>query len=144
MKINFYNKTKVNTKNIEKLILDIFKIYNEKDYIMNIIFVLDAEIHNINKEYRNIDKITDVISFALNDITTEDYLIEKEIGDIFICLDQAKRQAEAYGHSYEREVGFLSVHGFLHLLGYDHMNIEDEKIMFKKQEEILEKANLRR
>ena len=97
----------------------------------------------INKDYRNIDRITDVISFALND--EQDFLIKtEEIGDIFICIDQAKRQAEEYGHSLDRELGFLSVHGYLHLNGYDHMTKEDEEIMFKKQEEILEKANLRR
>ena len=142
MKINFVNKTKENIIEYKKLIRDIFKFDKSKD-IMNIIFVNDKEIQDINKNYRNIDRVTDVISFALND--DKDFLIKtEEIGDIFIDIDQAKRQAIEYGHSLNREIGFLSVHGYLHLHGYDHMNKEDEEIMFKKQDEILNNANLRR
>ena len=142
MKINFVNKTKENIIEYKKLIRDIFKFDKSKD-IMNIIFVNDKEIQDINKNYRNIDRVTDVISFALND--EKDFLIKtEEIGDIFIDIDQAKRQAIEYGHSLNREIGFLSVHGYLHLHGYDHMNKEDEEIMFKKQDEILNNANLRR
>lgn len=142
MKINFINHTKENIIEFKKLIRDIFK-FDKSKTIMNIIFVNDEEIHKINKEYRNIDRVTDVISFALND--EKDFLIKtEEIGDIFICIDQAKRQAEEYEHSLEREIGFLSVHGYLHLNGYDHMNKIDEEIMFKKQDEILNNANLRR
>ena len=69
---------------------------------------------------------------------------EFELGDVFICIDRALEQAEEYNHSVEREMGFLAVHGYLHLIGYDHMNPEDEKVMFTKQEEILAKANLKR
>ena len=142
MKINFINHTKENILEFKKLIRDIFK-FDKSKTIMNIIFVNDEEIHKINKDYRNIDRVTDVISFALND--EKDFLIKtEEIGDIFICIDQAKRQANDYGHSLDREIGFLSVHGYLHLNGYDHMNKEDEEIMFKKQDEILNNANLRR
>ncbi len=142
MKINFINHTKENIIEFKKLIRDIFK-FDKSKTIMNIIFVNDEEIHKINKEYRNIDRVTDVISFALND--EKDFLIKtEEIGDIFICIDQAKRQAEEYEHSLDREIGFLSVHGYLHLNGYDHMNKIDEEIMFKKQDEILNNANLRR
>ncbi len=142
MKINFINHTKENIIEYKKLIREIFK-FDKTKTIMNIIFVNDEEIHKINKDYRNIDRVTDVISFALND--EKDFLIKtEELGDIFICIDQAKRQAEDYGHSLDRELGFLSVHGYLHLHGYDHMNKEDEEIMFKKQDEILNNANLRR
>ena len=142
MKINFVNKTKENIIEYKKLIRDIFKFDKSKD-IMNIIFVNDKEIQEINKNYRDIDRVTDVISFALND--EKDFLIKtEEIGDIFIDIDQAKRQATEYGHSLEREIGFLSVHGYLHLHGYDHMTKEDEEVMFKKQDEILNNANLRR
>ena len=142
MKINFTNETKENITSYRQLIRNIFKFDKSTD-IMNIIFVTDEEIQKINKEYRNIDRITDVISFALND--EKDFLIKtEEIGDIFICIDQAKRQAEEYGHSLDRELGFLAVHGYLHLHGYDHMRPEDEEIMFKKQDEILNNANLRR
>lgn len=142
MKINFVNETKENVIEYKKLIREIFKFDKSKD-IMNIIFVNDSKIQEINKTYRNIDKVTDVISFALND--EKDFLIKtEEIGDIFIDIDQAKRQAVEYGHSLDRELGFLSVHGYLHLHGYDHMTKEDEEVMFKKQEEILNNANLRR
>ncbi|MBF0710152.1 MULTISPECIES: rRNA maturation RNase YbeY [unclassified Gemella] len=110
-------------------------------------FVEEKDIQNINKEYRGIDKPTDVITFALNDeVEGELEIIGGEessyIGDIVVCTDKAKEQSKEYGHSYERELGFLAVHGFLHLLGYDHMNEEDEKIMFNKQDRILEKFGL--
>ena len=142
MKINFINHTKENILEFKKLIKNIF-LFDKSKSIMNIIFVNDDEIHKINKEYRDIDRVTDVISFALND--EKDFLIKtEELGDIFICIDQAKRQAEEYNHSLDREIGFLSVHGYLHLNGYDHMTKEDEEIMFKKQDEILNNANLRR
>ena len=142
MRINFINHTKNDITSYKTLIRNIFK-FERRKIIMNIIFVNDEEIQQINRDYRNIDRITDVISFALND--EKDFLIKtEEIGDIFICIDQAKRQANDYGHSLDRELGFLAVHGYLHLNGYDHMTKEDEEIMFKKQEEILAKANLRR
>ena len=142
MKINFINHTKENILEFKKLIKNIF-LFDKSKSIMNIIFVNDDEIHKINKEYRDIDRVTDVISFALND--EKDFLIKtEELGDIFICIDQAKRQAEEYNHSLDREIGFLSVHGYLHLNGYDHMTKEDEEIIFKKQDEILNNANLRR
>ncbi|MBP5445608.1 MAG: rRNA maturation RNase YbeY [Acholeplasmatales bacterium] len=142
MKINFINETKEVVTDYKKLIRDIFK-FDKSKTIMNIIFVTDEEIQRINREYRNIDRITDVISFALND--EKEFLIKtEELGDIFICLDQAKRQANEYNHSLDREIGFLSVHGYLHLHGYDHQTKEDEEVMFKKQDEILNNANLRR
>lgn len=106
--------------------------------VVSVIFVDDEQIHEINRDYRQIDRPTDVISFALQDnemIGISDG--ELELGDLFINIDAAKRQADEYGHSFERELGFLFTHGLLHLLGYDHMNEADEKIMFAKQEEIL-------
>ncbi|MDO4813837.1 MAG: rRNA maturation RNase YbeY [Gemella sp.] len=112
-------------------------------------FVDEKEIHDINKEYRGIDRPTDVISFALNDdVEGELEIIGGEdmnyIGDIIICTNIAEEQAKEYGHSYERELGFLAVHGFLHLLGYDHMTEEEEKVMFGKQNQILEQFGLLR
>ena len=106
----------------------------------NIIFVEKEEIQKINNQYRGIDKVTDVISFALCD--DEDIIQTNELGDIFICVDRAIEQAEEYGHSISREISFLAVHGYLHLCGYDHMTEEDEKIMFKKQDDILENAGV--
>ena len=111
----------------------------------NLIIVDNSYIHELNKTYRNIDRETDVITFALED---EDTLIvpseERILGDIYISIDKARAQAEEYGHSLLRELSFLAVHGFYHLLGYDHMNPEDEKIMFSKQEEVLDSYGIRR
>lgn len=122
---------------------------DKKNTEFSISFVNEEEIHEINKKYRGIDRPTDVISFALNDDVEGDMEIiggesTNYIGDIIICTDIAAEQANDYGHSYERELGFLAVHGFLHLLGYDHMTEEDEKIMFAKQEEILSEFGLTR
>lgn len=106
--------------------------------MFNIIIVDDEKIHYLNKEYRNIDKVTDVISFALEDDNTFIKTEFRILGDIYICLNKAKSQALEYGHSFLREICFLSVHGLLHLLGYDHMTKDDEKIMFSIQELILD------
>ena len=141
MKINFYNETEESVFKYEKLINSIFKPMGSKKFF-NVIFVTKEEIHRINKEYRNIDRPTDVISFALIDDLEEERT--NELGDIFICLDKAKEQAKEYGHSVNREVAFLSVHGYLHLCGYDHQNKDDEKIMFEKQDDILNKAGIKR
>lgn len=112
----------------------------DKNYIMSVIFVNDERIHEINREYRNIDRATDVISFALLDDAEpfEWEMEEVELGDIFINVDAVKRQAKEYGHSEIREASFLFTHGLLHLLGYDHMEEEEEKVMFALQDEILD------
>lgn len=141
MKIQFFNQTKHKTNHYQSLIRSVLK--NEKNKKeMNIIFVEDDEIKRINQDFRKIDRVTDVISFALCD--DADNELTDELGDIFIDLDQAQRQATEYGHSMTREVAFLAVHGYLHLCGYDHMSEEDEKRMFNRQEEILSKAGITR
>lgn len=131
---------------IEKLMnyaCDYMKLDN---VTFNIIIVDNEEIHKINKEYRGIDRPTDVISFALED--EKDMLLDSEVGrilgDIYISLDKCIEQAKEYGHSFLRELAFLSVHGFLHLQGYDHMKKEDEEVMFKLQDEILDSYGIRR
>lgn len=105
--------------------------------IFNIIFVNNEEIHEINKNYRNVDRVTDVISFALEDNEVDAFESFRILGDIYIAIDVAYDQAIEYNHSREREVCFLATHGILHLLGYDHMTVEEEKEMFTKQEELL-------
>ncbi len=117
---------------------------NVNHAIFNIIFVLDDEIHEMNKNYRNVDRVTDVISFALEDNDDISYGDIRMLGDIYICIPQMKRQAIEYGHSEKRELSFLAVHGLLHLLGYDHMVKEDEEVMFGLQELILDGANIKR
>lgn len=112
--------------------------------IFNIIFVGNDKIHEINKEYRKVDRVTDVISFALEDnpdIVYEDFRL---LGDIYIAIDVAYDQAIEYNHSREREVCFLATHGVLHLLGYDHMTEEEEKEMFGLQEELLQEYGINR
>lgn len=130
-------------------------------------FVDDEEIRRLNREFRGIDKATDVLSFAMNESVEdepeivygdeEDYeydgaeeaeggraeLVEP-LGDIVISVPRAIAQAEEYGHSVEREIGFLFVHGFLHLLGYDHGDEQSEREMFAKQEAVLVQAGLAR
>ena len=111
----------------------------------NLIIVDNKYIHKLNKEYRNIDRETDVITFALED--ESDLVLpndERVLGDIYISIDKARSQAEEYGHSLLRELAFLAVHGFYHLLGYDHQTKEEEEVMFKKQEEVLEEYGIRR
>lgn len=115
-----------------------------ENVMFNVIIVDNNTIHSINKEYRGVDRPTDVISFALEDDTS---FIETEfriLGDIYISIDKAREQAESYGHSLKREISFLTVHGLLHLLGYDHMNEEDEKVMFGLQELILDGYGIKR
>ena len=112
---------------------------NENSNI-SVIFCNSEDIQVINRDYRNIDKVTDVISFAAIDGDTDfEYLADEvELGDIFINIDRIYSQAEDYSHSVRREVCFLFTHGLLHCLGYDHMNEEDEKVMFELQDRILE------
>ncbi|MDD6223908.1 MAG: rRNA maturation RNase YbeY [bacterium] len=122
--------------NIEKLLDFTLKKEKLKNVEFNIILVGAEKIHELNKNYRNVDRVTDVISFALEDNKTIE-LDRRLLGDIYICVEKAELQASEYGHSFQRELSFLAIHGFLHLLGYDHMTETDEKIMFQKQEEIL-------
>lgn len=112
---------------------------------LSVLLVDEVKIRNINATYRHKDSVTDVISFALED--EQDFVIEgapRNLGDIFICAQRAKDQAVEYGHSLEREMAFLFVHGILHLLGYDHIQADDEACMIKKQNLILSTANIER
>jgi len=130
---------------VEKVLKSAIKKEKLDNVSFNVIIVDNDYIHELNNNYRNIDRETDVITFALED---EDSLIlpnnERILGDIYISIDKARSQAKEYGHSLLRELSFLAVHGFYHLLGYDHMTPEDEKIMFTKQEEVLEEYGITR
>ena len=137
-----YNNTNLNlkkeTKSIKKIIKHALKSEKITKASFNIILIDDQEITKINKMYRKKDKPTDVISFALEDNKQTTTAYNKRIlGDIYISVETAKKQAKEYNHSLTRELCFLSVHGLLHLLGYDHIKEKDEKIMFEKQELIL-------
>ena len=146
MSIGIFNKTeeKIDKSFVRKVVNHTLKKMEAEKSEVNIIFVGLEEIHEINKTYRNVDRPTDVISFALED--TEDVTVyeERVLGDIYICLDKVHEQAKEYGHTEIREMAFLIVHGLLHLLGYDHMIKEEEKIMFGLQEEILNEMGITR
>lgn len=129
--------------------------YEEGEVALTI--VDDEAIHQLNRDYRGIDRPTDVLSFAMQEETDEEldivYEVESEdenvpldgmLGDIIISAERAKRQSEEYGHTLERELGFLLVHGFLHLVGYDHQDEPSEAVMTAKQEAVLGKAGLTR
>ncbi|HKL61409.1 MAG TPA: rRNA maturation RNase YbeY [Acholeplasma sp.] len=135
MEIMYFNQTTADTNKAEKLINHIFSFVDEIAG-MTIIFMSLEQIHALNKQYRQVDKPTDVISFPDDEV---DYL-----GDVFICLDKATEQSKTYGHAVEREIGFLAVHGYLHLKGYDHHTVQEEQEMKEMQEYILKKASLER
>ncbi|GAA6113087.1 MAG: rRNA maturation RNase YbeY [Apilactobacillus sp.] len=159
MDLEIYDKTKdgVDEKHVE-LVQNVLqfasKQLNLKDNTeMSVTFVNNDEIKEINSKYRGVDRATDVISFAIEDGEDEFPLIMDEemaaeipenIGDIFVSIDKVSEQAEFLNHSYERELGFLVVHGFLHLNGYDHMKQEDEDVMFPLQRKIMDDYGLER
>ena len=134
------NETNENIKEIENIndfLNFVIKKENLENCLFNVIIVDNDYIHKLNKEYRGIDRPTDVISFALEDEVDDVKLDFRVLGDIYISLDKTNEQAKLYNHSFLRELSFLTIHGLLHLLGYDHMVKEDEEIMFKKQDELL-------
>ena len=138
LEINIFNNYGDFDLHYEEIVKDIQELFNEEysDNSLSLILVNLNEIHKINYQYRNLDRPTDVISFEDEE---DGYL-----GDIFICIEKVYEQAEVYGHSKEREFAFLLCHGILHLLGYDHINDEDAKIMFAKQDELLNKTKYKR
>lgn len=128
---------------LEKVINGALKKENLSNVSFNLIIVDNNYIHELNKNYRGIDRVTDVITFALED--EKDMILPGDfrmLGDVYISIDKAISQAEEYGHLLTRELCFLAVHGFYHLLGYDHMTKEEEEVMFKKQEEVLEEYGI--
>ncbi len=150
--IDISSDKEILVERIVKAVLDYEKWDEEVE--VSISFVDNKEIQNLNREFRNIDAPTDVLSFPMleyeegsdNEAYSEEDYIEAEIplGDIVISTEKVIEQSKEYGHSQDRELAFLLVHGMLHLLGYDHMNAEDEQIMFKKQDEILDMLNIKR
>ena len=119
--------------------------------IITITFTTPEEIRKINKKYRKIDRATDVLSFPMFEkdeldekIKNKDFLYEDVLGDIIISIDKVREQAEEYGHSFERELSYMLVHGFYHLMGYDHIEEEDKKIMRPKEEKILNELKITR
>lgn len=148
IKTNIIKEVELEEINIKKIIKKITKKINKVEKIkgkhtISFIVVDSNKIWEINKEYRKIDSPTDVISFAAIDDSI-DGSIPEEMGDIFICKERVLSQAKEYGHSVLREFAFLCTHGVYHLLGYDHQNVEEEKVMFEKQEKILKELKIER
>ena len=129
---------------LNEVINHTLEVMDAKESIFTIIFVTPEEIHELNKQYRGVDRVTDVISFALEDAHDVSLTDVRVLGDIYICIDRMKEQAIEYGQSETRELSFLTVHGLLHLLGYDHQTKEDEEIMFGLQRKILSDLNINR
>jgi probable rRNA maturation factor len=133
---NNQKKFKVSLREWKKFVKEILeKLKLEKGTEVSITFTNNEEIHQLNKEYRDIDRPTDVLSFPFYNSFN---LPVKMLGDVIISLEKADSQSEEYGHSFKREISFLIVHGILHLLGYDHHTPEEEKEMFGLQKELLQ------
>lgn len=135
---------KVNLQLLDKVVCKVSELLNVNNSFVSIVLTDNKHIHEINKTYRNIDRETDVISFAFMDNDENIKSDITDLGEIYISLEKAHSQAEDYNHSFEREICFLLVHGLLHLLGYDHMNEKDEKEMFGLQDEILNSLGVER
>lgn len=158
MDLTLYDEQNRLTQEQIKLVTDILdfaandtEINLPEDTEISVTFIDNEEIREINKEYRHKDYATDVISFAIEDevddgfpINLEGFDIPRNIGDLFVSVEKIQEQAEEYGHSFDRELGFLVLHGFLHLNGYDHMEPADEKEMFDLQRKILDNYGLER
>ena len=148
IKTNLIKEVELEIIDIKKIIKKIAKKINKVEKIkgkhtISFILVDSDKIWEINKEYRKIDSPTDVISFAAIDDSI-DGSIPEEMGDIFICKERVLSQAQEYGHSVLREFAFLCTHGIYHLLGYDHQNAEEERVMFEKREKILKELKIER
>ena len=140
-------------KTIEKVITECYKQENIENtkLIVTITLTTPENIQEINKEYRNIDRTTDVLSFPMFEKQELEEKIKKQefqytdiLGDIIISIDKVREQAKEYGHSFERELSYMIVHGFYHLMGYDHIKEEDKKMMRPKEEEVLSKLGINR
>ena len=143
---------------IEKVIDKCFEIENldEKKLYVSITLTIPEEIRKINKKYRNIDKVTDVLSFPIfekEDIenfrkksskSSTGEFIQEVLGDIIISIPRVEKQAEEYGHSFERELSYMLVHGFYHLMGYDHIEEQDKELMREKEEKVLKSLAINR
>ena len=135
---NVSSNTTFDVEIVHKAVLVTLKTHNLEDYEVSVLLTDDSRITELNLEYRGIDAPTDVLAFAMREDEDSNLMNPNILGDIVISLETAERQAENETHSLEEEVAFLTVHGVLHLLGYDHQTQEEATVMFEKQENILE------
>ena len=141
---NYGKDLDINLDTLKDFIIYCLDRLSLKNVLFNVIIVDNDSIHKINKEYRGIDRPTDVITFALEDNKQINMPEVRVLGDIYISYDKVISQAKEYNHSIKREICFLAVHGLLHLLGYDHMKKEDEIKMFSLQKELLEDYRIKK
>ena len=146
MKDYIFNTTNENidTTELDSVINFACKHLKIENPLLNIVIVDNERIREINRDYRNKDAVTDVISFAFEEVEDVKYEDVRFLGEIYISYERCKEQAASFGHSVRREFSYLAVHGLLHLLGYDHMEHDDEVKMFSLQEEILNEENIKR
>ena len=138
---------------IERVLTQCYKEEKMEESKLSVTVTLTTPnyIHEINNQYRNVDKATDVLSFPMFEkeelelkIKNKDFEHEDILGDIIISIEKVEEQAKEYGHSFERELSYMLVHGFYHLMGYDHIKEEDKKVMRPKEEKVLELLNITR
>ncbi len=151
-----YNEVKPNTiyeETIKKVVQKCYEVENLQDtnLILTITLTTPQHIQEINKEYRNMDRTTDVLSFPMfekqelqDKINAKDFTSEDMLGDIIISIEKVEEQAKEYGHSFERELSYMVVHGFYHLMGYDHIETQDKECMREKEEIVLEQLDIKR
>ncbi len=146
MKDYIFNTTKekIDTEELDKVITFACKHLKIKNPLLNIVIVDNERIRQINRDYRNKDAVTDVISFAFEEEKDIEYDDIRFLGEIYISYERCKEQAQDFGHSVKREFCYLAVHGLLHLLGYDHIKEEDKKVMRALEEEILNEYDITR
>ena len=138
---------------IKKVLKECYEVENlvNSKLIITVTFTTPENIRKINNKYRNIDRATDVLSFPMFEkdeldkkIKEQDFICEDVLGDIIISVEKVEEQAKEYGHSFERELSYMVVHGFYHLMGYDHIEEEDKKKMRPKEEKILNELKITR
>lgn len=146
MKDYIFNTTneKIDTTELDSVINFACKHLKIENPLLNIVIVDNERIREINRDYRNKDAVTDVISFAFEEVEDVKYEDVRFLGEIYISYERCKEQAASFGHSVRREFSYLAVHGLLHLLGYDHMTEEDKKVMRALEEEILNEYDIKR
>lgn len=146
-------ENKVYEETVKKVLYKCFEEEGLLDskLIITITFTIPEEIRKINKKYRKIDRATDVLSFPMFEkseldekIKNNNFLYEDMLGDIIISIEKVREQALEYGHSFERELSYMLVHGFYHLMGYDHIEEEDKKVMRPKEDKILNELKITR
>ena len=146
MKDYIFNTTDevIDTTELDSVIQFACKHLGSNNTLLNIVIVDNKRIQEINREYRGKDAVTDVISFAFEEVNDVEYDDVRFLGEIYISYERCKEQAKDFGHSVRREFSYLAVHGLLHLLGYDHIKEEDKKVMRALEEEILNEYDIKR